>query len=209
VPFFIFLLTEEMSMALVPILGPLIEPISVGELKTYLRLDGVSEEGLLAGFITTARLQIEAALSLALITQTWSWTFDQWPQSATVDLPMSPVQSITSITVTTPGSMTTLPSSAYVLDGMSIPARLITRTQWPQTAMSPRGIAITFAAGFGPHPSDVPPPLRQALLQLAAHWYSRRDADGACTGMTGAAITAGPLPPSVNGLLQPYRRTRL
>jgi uncharacterized phiE125 gp8 family phage protein len=199
-----------MPMALVPILGPLIEPISVGELKTHLRLDGVSEEGLLAGFITTARLQIEAALSLALITQTWSWTLDHWPQRAAVELPMSPVQSVTGITVTQPGSIMTIPSSAYILDGMAVPARLITRTDWPRTASPALGITINFAAGFGSHPSDVPPPLRQALMQLAAHWYGHRDADGACAGGAGGpAITPGPLPPSVNNLLQPYRRARL
>jgi uncharacterized phiE125 gp8 family phage protein len=199
-------------MALVPILGPLIEPISVADLKTYLRLDGASEDGLLAGLIATARLQIEAALSLALITQSWAWTFDRWPPQPAIELPLSPVQSITSVTVTTRGSVATVPASSYLLDGDTRPARLIARSKWQQADIAPRGIEIKFAAGFGSLPAEVPAPLRQALLQLAAHWYGRRDADGACAVGPGAsALTsaAGPLPPSVNSLLQPYRRARL
>jgi uncharacterized phiE125 gp8 family phage protein len=197
-------------MAMFPILGPLVEPISVAELKTYLRLDGVSEEALLAGLITTARLQIEAALSFALITQSWSWTFDKWPQRASVELPMAPVQSITSVTVTGPGSVVTVPSSAYILDGSAVPARLISPTKWAQSGTSPLGVEIKFVAGFGAQPADVPAPLRLALLQLAAHWYGRRDADGACaTAVASGQPTQGPLPPSIDALLQPYRRVRL
>jgi uncharacterized phiE125 gp8 family phage protein len=197
-------------MALTPILGPLIEPVSVAELKTYLRLDGVSEDGLLAGLLTTARLQIEAALSLALITQRWSWTFDQWPLTPVMDLPITPVQSITSVAVAAPGSIVTIPAADYILDGQSCPSRLISTTKWARGNAPSGGITIKFAAGFGPLPSDVPAPLRLALLQLAAHWYGRRDVDGACaSGVSTPMIAAGPLPPSVNSLLHPYRRPRL
>jgi uncharacterized phiE125 gp8 family phage protein len=196
-------------MALVPILGPNIEPVSVTELKAHLRIDSAAEDAMLASLITTARLQIEAALSLALITQNWSWTFDRWPRRAAVELPLSPVQSILSFTVTQSVSPLSVPPSAYILDGQGIAARLITKHAWPQPDVAAMGIAITFAAGFGALPADVPAPIRQALLLLAAHWYGNRGGDGACSGGTANTSSASPLPALVSDLLAPYRRPGL
>jgi uncharacterized phiE125 gp8 family phage protein len=196
-------------MALVPILGPAVEPISVAELKAHLRIDGVAEDALLASMITTARLQIEAALALALTTQNWTWTFDRWPCRASVELPVSPVQSILSFTVARSGGPLSVPPSAYILDGQGIAARLITKNAWPQPGVAALGIEITFAAGFGSVPADVPAPIRQALLLLAAHWYGHREADGVCGGGTASTTGPGPLPALVGDLLAPYRRPRL
>jgi uncharacterized phiE125 gp8 family phage protein len=196
-------------MALVPILGPNIEPVSVTELKAHLRIDSAAEDAMLASLITTARLQIEAALSLALITQNWSWTFDRWPRRAAVELPLSPVQSILRFAVSQSGGSLTVPPSAYILDGQGIAARLITKYAWPQPDVAALGIAITFAAGFGPLPTDVPAPIRQALVLLATHWYGNRGGDGACSGGTANTSSPGPLPALVSDLLAPYRRPGL
>jgi uncharacterized phiE125 gp8 family phage protein len=196
-------------MALVPLLGPVTEPVSVTGLKEHLRIDSAAEDALLASLITTARLQIEAALSLALITQHWTWTFDRWPRRASVELPLSPVQSIISMTVAQTGGPLTVPPSAYILDGNAIGARLIARDAWSQPNVDALGLEIKFAAGFGPSSADVPAAIRQAVLVLAAHWYGHRDADGGCGGATVGASASGPLPPAVNDLLASYRRPRL
>ena len=196
-------------MALAPLIGPQIEPISVTDLKAHLRIDNAAEDAVLNSLITTARLQIEAALALALITQSWTLTFDRWPRRASVELPISPVQQITSVTVAQSGGPVTMLPSAYILDGQSIGARLIARDHWPQPSDVARGIEIQLVAGFGATPTDVPAAIRQALLVLAAHWYTRRDADGDCTVTKGAASNSGPLPQPVNDLLAPYRRPRL
>jgi uncharacterized phiE125 gp8 family phage protein len=189
-------------MALVSQLNPAVEPISVAELKDHLRLDSVSEDGALASLITTARLQIEAALSLALITQHWTWTFDQWPRRASVELPLSPVQSILSFTVVRSDGLMTVPPSATILDGNGIAARLITKEGWPAPSIKAQGIAITFAAGFGATAADVPAQLRHAVLLLATHWYGHREAAGDCRSII-PSVTA------VDHLLAPYRRPRL
>ena len=57
-------------------------------------------------------------------------------------------------------------------------------------------------AGYGDHPADVPGPLRQALLQLVAHWYEQR---------SGIEV-GGPsphLPTAIAALTAPYRQVRL
>lgn len=196
-------------MALVPLIGPQIEPISVTDLKAHLRIDSAAEDAVLASLITTARLQIEASLALALITQSWSWTFDRWPRRASVELPISPVQQINAVSVVQSGGPVAILPSAYILDGHGIGARLIARENWPQPSAVALGIEIQLVAGFGPTPADVPAAIRQALLVLATHWYSRRDVDGGCGGATEGTATSGPLPLSVNDLLAPYRRSRL
>jgi uncharacterized phiE125 gp8 family phage protein len=53
-------------------------------------------------------------------------------------------------------------------------------------------------AGFGPLPSDVPQPLRQAILQLVAHWHEFRG---------NANPPAAPL--TVDALIHPFREVRL
>jgi uncharacterized phiE125 gp8 family phage protein len=190
--------------------GGSVEPISVAELKIHLRLDSNDDDTALASLITTARLQIETALSLALINQNWTWTFDGWPRRASIELPISPVQSITDFTVAQREGPLTVPPSAYILDGQGIAARLITKTGWPQPAVAALGIEIKFVAGFGPLAADVPAPIRQAVLLLAAHWYGHRDASGPCEATTGI-LAPGilPLPIPINHLLTPYRRPHL
>jgi uncharacterized phiE125 gp8 family phage protein len=189
-------------MALVLNLAPATEPISVADLKAHLRIDSTADNAALASMITTARLQIEAALALALITQHWTWTFDRWPNRASVELPISPVQSILNFTVQRGDDLLTVPSSACILDGNGIAARLITKDGWPSPSVAANGIQIKFIAGFGPTPADVPAPLRHAVLLLAAHWYGHRDTSGTCG-------TIAPSPAAVEHLLAPFRRPRL
>jgi uncharacterized phiE125 gp8 family phage protein len=188
-------------MALVLNLAPATEPISVAELKAHLRLDSTAEDAALASLITTARLQIEAALALALITQHWTWTFDQWPRRASIELPISPVQSILQFTVQRADGLMTVPPAATILDGNGIAARLITKDGWPTPSAAANGIEIKIVAGFGATPADVPAPLRHAVLLLAAHWYGHRDPGNCCA--------TAPSPTAVEHLLAPYRRPRL
>ena len=197
-------------MALVPILRPATEPVSVSELKAHLRIDSAADDAALASLITTARLQIEAALSLALITQSWTWTIDRWPPRASVELPLAPVQTIISVTAAhADETLVAMSPTNYILDGLSNSARLIAKTSWPQPGVRAQGIEIKLIAGFGTAAADVPAAIRQALLVLVAHWYSHRDTADGCGATATNQAKSGPLPSAVNDLLAPYRRPRL
>ena len=63
-------------------------------------------------------------------------------------------------------------------------------------------IEIAVTAGFGDAGSDVPEPVRQALLLLIAHWYEQRE-----PVMLGGE--RADIPGTVAGLLAPYRPIRL
>ncbi len=192
-------------MALVLTTGPALEPVSLSEVKLHLRVDHGDEDQLIASLITAARIHLETMLGLVFITQHWSLFLDEWPQSSSVVLPLSPVQSITRLTLydESDGAGVINPSN-YFLDALSQPARLIwrgsTTRPWPERHFN--GIEIALTAGFGAAASDVPQPLRQAVRLLVAHWYERRDP-------VGLGDEGGDIPQMVMMLTNAYRRVQL
>lgn len=184
--------------------GPAAEPVSIDEVKAHLRLDGNSEDALIASLLLTSRLHIETALGLALMTQQWQLVRDVWPEAATVKIGIAPVQTINEIRVLDKdGVSTVVPSSSYTLEATGRPARIVPKDQaWPMPGRKAGGIQIDFAAGFGSAADAVPSPIRQALLLLVTHWYEHRDPIE-----IGAPATA--VPQAVNHLLHPYRPVRV
>jgi uncharacterized phiE125 gp8 family phage protein len=192
-------------MALVLTSGPAVEPVTLAEAKAHLRVDGSAEDTLIASLIVTSRLHIEAALGLALITQSWSFFLDAWPARSQVPLPVRPVQSIAAVKLyAADESVTVVPADTYLLDGAGSPPRLVRRGNlaWPTPAKVANGIEIAFVAGYGDAAANVPPPIRHAILLLVAHWHEHREP--IAIGAPGA-----PVPPTVSELLQPYREVRL
>jgi uncharacterized phiE125 gp8 family phage protein len=192
-------------VSLVLITGPALEPVSLAEAKAHLRVDDSAEDALISSLIITSRLHIEAALSLALLTQTWAYWRDAWPARDSVELPLRPVQAITSVrTYAESGAASVLAPDIYALDGDRLTPRLLRRglQTWPRPGRARSGIEITMVAGFGATTTDVPAPIRQALLLLAAHWYEHREPVEIGTSLT-------PIPNMVSELLAPYRWRRL
>lgn len=181
---------------------PAIEPVTAEELDAHLRGDGVlaSNEGsFLDSLITAAREYVEEFTRRALITQSYTLVMDAWPsvrndnlgwwdgvregsismgQQGYVELPISPLQSVTSVTTyDDDNSSTVFSSSNYFVDTNAIPGQLIlnTGTVWPVFTRTRNGIEIEYVAGYGDNATDVPGALRIAVKQLAAHWYENRE----------------------------------
>ena len=192
-------------MATVLLSGPAVEPITLAEAKAQLRVDVSAEDTLIQSLIMASRLHIEAALDLALITQTWRHKRDFWPRSTALNMPTRPIQAVTSVTVFAgDNSGQAIDVDAFVLDGAANPARLVWRGAGapPIPGRAANGIEIDFVAGFGNAASDVPQTIRQALLLLVAHWYENREP-------VEIGATATPIPPAVSELLSPYRRRQV
>lgn len=191
-------------MGLMQLSGPGAEPLSLDEVKAYLRIDGAAEDALLQSLLLTSRLHIEAALGLALMTQSWKFVIDAWPDKHVVELPISPVQHVSDVRVIgQDGLAQSVASSDYDIDVSCRPARLYTkRGGWPKPGRQSAGIEIDFTAGFGATADAVPEPIRQALLLLVAHWYEHRDPIEIGTPSTA-------VPAAVSRLLNPYRAVRL
>jgi uncharacterized phiE125 gp8 family phage protein len=63
-------------MANILLSGPSVEPITLADAKSHLRVDTSAEDTLIQSLIMASRLHIEAALDLALITQSWRFRLD-------------------------------------------------------------------------------------------------------------------------------------
>jgi uncharacterized phiE125 gp8 family phage protein len=191
-------------MSLVMTTPPALEPVTVAEAKAHLRVDGDAEDILIGSLVLTSRLHIEAALGLALITQSWTLALDRWPRGNHIDLPMTPLQSVDDVRVVNgAGIAMIIPAESYLVDLASRPGRLVwNNTIPPIPGLPAKGIEIDFTAGFGATADSVPAPLKHAILMLTAHWYEHRDPDDIGT-------SAAQVPAAVSDLIQPFRTIRL
>jgi len=191
-------------MSLVLTSGPATEPVTVAEAKAHLRVDGSAEDALIASLILTSRLHIEAALGLALVTQSWRLSLDGWPPLRVVEVPIRPVFSVAEVRVrNAAGDAAVLPAESYLADVASVPPRIAPGASgWPEPGRALAAIEIDLIAGFGATAEAVPAPIRQALLLLVAHWFEHRDPIE-----IGSQETR--IPAAVSELLMPYRIKRL
>jgi uncharacterized phiE125 gp8 family phage protein len=158
-------------------MGPSIPVLSVEEMKTHLRIDIPDEDALIADYIDAATKMVEDEAEIALLTQTWTLTLDNFP-CWEIELRRVPVQSITSIVyLDSTGASTTLSASSYRLDAQSKPARVTPtyNTVWPVTYPTENAVTVTFVAGSTTVPS-APDIAKQAIRLLVAHWYRGREA---------------------------------
>jgi uncharacterized phiE125 gp8 family phage protein len=148
---------------------PASEPVSLAELKNYLRVEHTTDDAELAAVLTAARQAVERDTGRSLITQTWVLQLDQWP-CRYVQLPQPPIVSVTSVTyVDAAGVTQTWAATNYVVDIRSRPGliRLAYECDWPAVRGDERGIAVTYVAGYGATAASVPADLRQAVKHRA------------------------------------------
>lgn len=184
--------------------GPAEEPISVAELKSYLRINTSADDAMLLSFITSARDYIERTLGRILVNQTWQQTMDRFPAdifndaglqdgitegalseflvpNRSIDILLAPLVSVQSIkTYDDSNTEYTMPTTDYYVDTDHDKGRvsLTNDSTWPTTFLRPTsGIKISFTAGYGANASFVPPLLKQAVIDLAGHFYETRGCD--------------------------------
>ncbi len=183
--------------------GPAAEPLSLAEVKAYLRIAYAGDDGLVAGLIASARARIEREAGLALITRNLRVSLDAWPagtvETRTLRLPVRPSDSLIAVHVRNAEGGEDDVTSRFILEpGRS--ARLVwTNGAFPWTARYPGAVKVDYAAGFGLEAGDVVEDLTLAIKRLVAHAYQARDAE----------TIAAPLPADVTSLLAPWRRVQL
>lgn len=183
------------------------EPVTLAELKAQLRLETADEDDFLQGLILAARQHVERLTRLVLVRQFWRVYLDAWPRrqrnwpyQRRVFLGISPVKRVTGILLyDAAGDAQPLDPAFYRLDGARSPAALIIEAPALLPGRQGNGIEIDVEAGFGAA-ADVPAPLRQAILRLAALWFEHRH--------DGDIASLAPTPPTVDALLAPYRVLR-
>ncbi len=178
-------------MTLKILVPPLVEPISLVETKAWLRLDHTLEDTLVLQLIETARVRVETLTRHALITQTIEQVTLVNTQTGLIDLGALPLQSVQSIAkINADGTEQNLDPGAYIVDLDGARIR-------PTSGNFSGSYRIVYIAGYGDLVTDVPAPLKTALLLFAAWLFEHRDGE------------AGALPTEVQSLLSSYVAVRL
>lgn len=188
-------------MELVNTVAPASNPVTTAEAKTQLNITHSTDDTLIAGLISSAVALLDGRngfLRRALMPQTWTWTFDNFPACDAFELPFPPLQSVTSITYKDAnGDVQTLATSVYevVTSEFVGKVRLKNLQTWPVVYTQPGSVTVTFVAGYA-DASAVPAPIKHALKLIISRLYGMRGDE---------ATEASAIPDMARHLLEPYR----
>jgi uncharacterized phiE125 gp8 family phage protein len=170
-------------------------PEAAGAAKGFLRVERADEDGLIGALVAAAAELCEAFTGQALLARGFAETM---PASrAWQRLTRTPVRAITSVeALPAEGAPQPLASGAYAID-IDAAGDGWVRLAAPGEA---RRIRVGYQAGLAGAWADLPSALRQGVLRLAAHFYTRRVDENAPREAPPAAVAA---------LWRPFRRIRL
>ncbi len=205
-------------MALKLIEPPLEEPVSLAEVKAFIKIETDREDDLLRRLIKTARQSVEAYTGRALIEQTWQFSLNagycaemsdggyltgirsrgekgiELPRSPFIALKRNPVLNET---------YGIREIKDYRLDTSGRTARIHFGPTLEGLTSGKGVVEIEYTVGYGKKAEDVPEPLRQAVLMMVSELFENRVGSNDNQGM----------PPLLNqavvDLIKPYRSPRL
>ena len=170
-------------------------PVSLSEAKNYLRLDDQVDDNFVKQFVVAATQFAENFTNKAFIKRTLRFSVygasevdtPLWEGMRTapyvthyrnyIELPVAPAIAVQDIKYyNNEDIQTTWPSTAYYVDTVREPARVVLRDgqSFPTNLRKANGIEITYTAGYGDFATDVPESIRVAVLQYIAFLYEHR-----------------------------------
>lgn len=197
-------------MSLHLITPPAVEPITLEEAKSHLRVSDDDNNDMLRLYIKAVRQNLDGMdgwLGRALVTQTWELTLDSFP-CGEIRIPIPPLQSVTSIKYDDEdGNEQTVDAGDYTVDTLNEPGWVLVNSDesWPTTFNGINAVRVRFVAGYAPtndSPNDlranVPAPIKAAMLLMLGTLYENR-------GEVIVGQTAITMPWASEALLKPYR----
>jgi len=159
------------------VLDPIVEPLSLADMKLHLRVDSDYEDDLISTLISTTRERAEDLTGRSLLSQQWIFGLDKFPSyygaetggtyigehhhhrhdemyrsdKLAIILPRGPVISVDSITWTDfSGNINTLSPTQYNVDLLSEPARIrpLYNSNWPWAIFDTNSVIVTFTCGY-------------------------------------------------------------
>jgi uncharacterized phiE125 gp8 family phage protein len=170
-----------------------VDAFALDAVKTYLRIDGESEDSALAALIATAVEQCEAYVGVAILQRLMREVLV--PGAAWQLLTPTPVRVISGVAgLAIGGGTTALPASAYEID-IDADGRGRVRFLAP---VSEKRVQVSVEAGLAANWAGLSESLRHGIVRLVAHMHAFRD----------RADELGP-PAAVAALWRGSRRVRL
>lgn len=185
-----------MTIGLIMVTAPALEPVSLEEAKLHLRVDDDSpstnlDDSLIEAVIKASRQWAEQFQNRAYITQTWNLYLDSFPREKYIEIPKPPLQYVVSMTYKDgsgasqavsfldPSGTALLETDDYLIDIAREPGRLYLKSgkAWPASLNEAQAVTIQFVAGYG-DAADVPAMVKQSiLLKVSSLYENRGDAD--------------------------------
>jgi uncharacterized phiE125 gp8 family phage protein len=202
-------------MTMVVLTPPTLEPVTLAELKSHLRLDpgDPREDADLMVWLAAARAEAEVLTGRSLAPQTIDMAWDRFPAfNRPIELLRPPLASVTSVTYVDPaGTIQTLaPGADYTVDTGSEPGRVVCAygKTWPAVRAIPHAVRVRYLAGYIESPEGsglvaAPAGVKAWIRIRAADLYENRES------MVIGTIIAKTPGPFVDGLLDPYRVVHL
>jgi uncharacterized phiE125 gp8 family phage protein len=160
------------------VVAPTIEPVSLEAALKHCRIDSHDDDIYVQSLVTLARETIEAECWCSMLQQTWHYWWDRFEWD--MYIPRPPLIQSNFLKYLAPQATnnvwTVCPTTVYELSWhRQIPFYRIQYLQtWPVTRGYRDDVMCEVVTGYGANPSDVPLPLRQAILLLVAHLYANR-----------------------------------
>jgi len=129
---------------------PASEPVTLQEAKDHLRVTGSDEDTLISALISAARVKAEEECGYAIVTQTLSAWWDEWPTGNTLCLPIYPAAAVSDIRYTDEdGVVQTLSDSDYTEDLVGMTPRLVLNpdADVPTVGQYPNAVQVRYVAG--------------------------------------------------------------
>lgn len=150
---------------------PAEEPVSLAQVKAFLRITHDAEDSMLLHFITAARQAAETYLNCSFISQHWQWLVDHVPITLeAITLPRAPVTQVIEVQCQkeVAGAFTPI-----ALDGFSIDAsqRCV---HIPAIMGGCTALKITYAAGLASSAAEITAEIKQALLSHVTLLFETR-----------------------------------
>jgi len=163
--------------------APAETPITLAEAKLQVKETTTDRDAELTAMLATAAEQLDGragVLGRALVTQTWELLLDRFPCGDCIEIPLPPLQSVTSITyVDANGATQTLATSVYGVDPACEPGAVYLKhgQEWPITRDDRNAVTIRFVAGYG-NAAAVPERLKSAMKLHIADLDANREQSG-------------------------------
>lgn len=186
---------------------PTVEPVTLTEAKTQLRVTHAEDDVYITTLITAAREWAEEWTKRAFIAQTWTVQYPGWPAlDDCFELTRPNLISVTSVKYRDADDVEQTVSVAdYQVETLAFPGevRMMSTYSFPalqEDRLYP--ITIVYTAGYGASAANVPTRVKQAILMFVHHLYDNRVP-------VSSGVIATKVPLSVESLLGSIKRRNM